>query len=362
VVFKSFPAQSDVFEEIVGQDQQQAADDAQTAKSLNTFTDISPFETQLYAGDIAQQGIMSMNQWWESAAWDQSVSPYAYSAAFPTGEQVANGEGSFACGAMAGQPVSFGGGGLNGKPRVYGVIFQNTAAGTSSESTIDQKLASCGIKPAAAASYTLDLGTLAQQTAQIASQFASAGVTTVLLENLDAIVPLYLGQAFDNANLQPEWVASEFIPVFTRLYASDQWDHSVTISPWGALPAIDTMEATSVYEKASGGAAPLEPYFILNYYQLLLAFQGIQAAGPDLTPQTFQKGLASLPPENGFDGLWNFASSTPDSTFKVQAWSSSTATNPFDGGHGADVPCYGGQAFPWDDPSFPSGAIQCPGK
>jgi hypothetical protein len=363
VVFKQFSSQSDFVDELYGQDQQQTEEDAQTAKSLNTFIDVTPLESQLYAGDLAAEGIISLNQFTDAATYLQSESPYIYSDPWPSADQVAEGIGSVTCGSLAGQPVSFAGSGLNGKPRVYGVIYSNSQGGEEADGILNKKLATCGIKPAATASYTFNLSELPQQSSQIINQMVSAGVTTVLFLNCDSLSPIYMTEAADNANWYPEWVANDYAPAFNRVVSQDQWEHEIAVSPNGALPALDSMEATKVYEMASGGAAPKEEFFYFLYLELLLAFQGIQAAGPNLTSQTFQRGLESLPAENGFDGVWNFQQSvyTPGQTFQVEEWSSTT-TSSYDGGQGSDLPCYGGQEFAWDDSSFPSGPIQCPGK
>lgn len=44
------------------------------------------------------------------------------------------------------------------------------------------------------------------------------------------------------------------------------------------------------------------------YYRLQLLAIGIQLAGPELTPSTFEAGLRSFPPANGPLGRWDLTS------------------------------------------------------
>jgi hypothetical protein len=43
-----------------------------------------------------------------------------------------------------------------------------------------------------------------------------------------------------------------------------------------------------------------------GFYLLVQLFRLLQAAGPDLTPQTLAKGARSLPLANGVEGAWSY--------------------------------------------------------
>src|SRR5690606_5149598 len=52
-----------------------------------------------------------------------------------------------------------------------------------------------------------------------------------------------------------------------------------------------------------------EPNFIVDamYQQLYLLAIGIQMAGPDLTPESFERGMFAYPAHTGPSGTWRFA-------------------------------------------------------
>jgi hypothetical protein len=90
------------------------------------------------------------------------------------------------------------------------------------------------------------------------------------------------------------------------------------------------------------------PSFPFVYEAVLLLFDGLQAAGPDLTPQTFARGVASLPPSipGGMFGAWRFGKGIfdPSANFRVVWWDPS-AVSGLDGHKGAWLNCNGGKSY-----------------
>jgi hypothetical protein len=111
------------------------------------------------------------------------------------------------------------------------------------------------------------------------------------------------------------------------------------------------------------GGQPQEPQFWYIYYQLLFLFNGLQQAGPDLTPQTMLAGMQRLPPSGvGQAGQWFSGRGIywPFSEAQVSYWIPGK-TNSFDGKAGDYGPCFGGQWFSlFGAASFPK-VLDCPG-
>jgi hypothetical protein len=121
------------------------------------------------------------------------------------------------------------------------------------------------------------------------------------------------------------------------------------------IPPANQTQAYKVYELASPGHQPAEepptspPYFYVPYYTLLQVFEGLQAAGPDLTPQTFEQGMFDLPPSTGSDpvgGEWVSGDDVFDPIVSFGlVWWNPNGTSAFDGKTGTYVACDAGQVY-----------------
>ena len=91
-----------------------------------------------------------------------------------------------------------------------------------------------------------------------------------------------------------------------------------------------------------------EPAFIVEiiYYQLYMLALGIQLAGPNLTPETFEQGMFAYPGGTGPAGTWGFdaGSYTPTQDFR-EIWWDPNATSAQNGKKGAYVESTAGKRF-----------------
>jgi hypothetical protein len=88
------------------------------------------------------------------------------------------------------------------------------------------------------------------------------------------------------------------------------WNQQFATHAFGISPNNTPVPSTQTLGYAAYKAVrPDEPAFgvELIYYQMAMAAIGIQMAGPNLTPQTFQTGMNAYPGKVGPAGLWNFA-------------------------------------------------------
>lgn len=360
VVVKPFMAQGDAVEEMVGEDTQGAQEDAATAASMGAFADITPLPTDLYAEALVQNHVVSMNNLLVSNSFLQSSAPYAYSM-IPSLDDLGSLLTTMGCN-LGSSDVSFADdSSLNGKPRVFGAILLENPQYQGLQNEIVSGLQKCGVKIPVVISYTLDLSTIQQQMQNAISQMKSNGVTTVLC-GCDPVGTIYVTQAADQQDYGPEWFSEWLPPEMERTYSQDQWAHSVEVGLGPSIPLIQD-EAYKVYEMVDPGVQPQEPYFWYIYYQLLYLFNGLQAAGPDLTPSTLLSGLQRLPASQpGQVGTWRYGPGIywPFSQAQVSYWVP-TKTNAFDDKAGDYNPCYGGEWFSLlSADGFPK-TLDCPG-
>jgi hypothetical protein len=365
VVLKPFKAQGDFLQEIQGQDEQGAQADAATARGFNPFADITTLPSQPYQEGLIQNKIMAFGGLYMSDAWFNQHAPYAWSSTFPDDDAVAKAAVSAVCHRMAGMPAIFAGdSATQAKTRVFGLLTPENPVYSAAGDYIQAHLKSeCGVVVAKRISYALDISTAQQQTTNAIAQLKSAGVTTVIC-GCDPVAPIYLAQAADNQSYHPEWATLWWGDPFNRAIASDQSSHGIALGTQGQSPAEATTEAYRAFKLSAPSAQPAEGDFTVVYYDLLLLFNGLQAAGPNLNPQSFQDGLDSLPPTAiGDDGSWRFGPGlhVPMSTFRITWWSPTTASG-YDGKAGAYLNCEGGRWFSLSNPDVGSGQPHCFGR
>jgi hypothetical protein len=103
---------------------------------------------------------------------------------------------------------------------------------------------------------------------------------------------------------------------------------------------------------ADPGGTPAEQYYQVAYYDLLYVFDGLQAAGPDLTPVNLAKGFFSMPTSAmGELGVWQGGQDafSPITETQIGWWDPDAISN-FDGLKGAWESCSGGQWYKFLDP------------
>lgn len=155
-----------------------------------------------------------------------------------------------------------------------------------------------------AENYILDFATMPQRGSEIVAKMKSAGVTTIIYAG-DPLMPVYLTNAAEAIDYHPEWIFSGTVltdtNTFGRLYDQNQMAHAFGVSQTGVPADSDVGGALVLYRwyfgedsypDARAGYAVLQA----NIPRLL---RGIQMAGPDLTPETFELGQFRIPPSGG---------------------------------------------------------------
>jgi len=352
VVIKDFQGQGDYIREDQGQGQDAAAADAATAHDLGAFADITfalkgsqPFWTGL-----AQQKVVTVGPLGFPQSYYEKYAPYWYSDR-PTGTKGAQLLANVICRRSAGMPAIFAGDPVYQKTtRTFGLVTPENPEYIGVADEVAARLSKCGVKLTRRASYAINVATFQAQATNIVAQMKSAGVTTFLCF-CDPLVPIFLSQAADQQRYYPEWSEPWYRDAQGRLESQTQWAHAIATN--GRLKPQPDTEAFKVFKLANPAAAkPRNKYYEVEYGSLLLLFMGLQAAGPNLTPQTFEQGLASLPTTLlGDFGHWSFGPGTYSPVADSQlGWWDANGNSAYDGKKGAWQDCDGGAWYPFDKP------------
>lgn len=191
---------------------------------------------------------------------------------------------------------------LQQKTRSFGLIWYNTPQNAygAGEKFFVQQLGKRGIKLVDQASYTFDPGSAQNTSDTIMSRFQSEGITSVIFVG-DPFYPAFYTSAATRRGYHPEWIVTGSAltdqNTFARVYDQTQWQHAFGL---GLLAAYtknkNDLEVYRMYSWLSNGGQPPGPGTAPSQYALILSsFIGIQLAGPNLNPSTFQRGMFSYP-------------------------------------------------------------------
>lgn len=324
-------------------------------EELNTFAAVDLlFINHGLADESIRRGIITvLGQHTRSFLTDRA--PYAWTF-LPSTSDMADMGGELVCKNLAGKPPSY-----NhrmdpsfdySKPRVFGAIIYEDANHSTEDDEILAALARCDVHPEPIIRYNLaeSQGTGAAQTAGMA-QFKAAGVTSIILLSDLAAVPYFAGQA-TQSGYYPEWISygAGFTDnnVHMRNTDQSQWQNAIGIS-------FNEIERNCEYYddyRAFRSVDPDGPFTCADQYAfggLQLIANGVQLAGPRLTPQTFEAGLFEMP-RRAPDPAWSLGGgfAAPDDRAFVDyaslVWWDKDATG-FDGELGAYRHVFGGRRF-----------------
>ena len=242
---------------------------------------------------------------------------------------------AWACDRLAGGVAAHAGTGVQGKPRVYGLVYTTEAVDVPNDSSVFQQAVSstCGIQIAYVATPTTGNDSTAQSQQNAATaviQMKAKGVTSVFFLG-DRNVLGQMMQDADSQSYQPEWLMTNyslFDNANVRLVMNgptDQTSHMFGITTVPMERQFQDRPSTwadtsQTYESESKSTGIEE-----IYHQLLLLASGIQMAGPNLTPSSFQSGLQSTPFPNSptpaiMPGKVGFAGGSHTMTIDAAEW------------------------------------------
>ncbi len=358
VVLKTFVGKGDELSELQGQDLEQAQQDSLSAKQLGAFADISLLaSTQIYDQDLADQDIIAIGALAQPQSWFQSYAPYEYSPT-STCDQGAKVVATVIGREMANLPAIFAGDpNFVKRVRKFGLIYPENPNYAGCALELAKILSTQYNSPMTReVGYTINIAQATTQATNIVAQMKSRGVTSVICA-CDPLFPIFLASTATQQNYNPEWLALDFGDIFSqKVTPQSQWAHE--ISGGIVMPPNKDEEAYKAYKLEDPTGTP-SPEFYDIYQPLLEFFAGLQAAGPDLTPYTFEHGIFSLPPSlpNGDYGAWQYGNNVfnPPADFGILRWDPNLVS-PSDGLKGTMIACDNGKRFPFST----SGANQLP--
>ena len=300
--------------ELTGGGQEAANNDALVAVEHEAFADVdsSLTSTQPYAEALTANGVVALGAPYMSRQWFQQRAPYAWSG-FPDCTLVAETSGEVGVARLLAEPAALAGGDLNGRPRTLGVIHPNNQEYARCADRSVEIIEEGGFEVASRQNYTLDLANTDSNATSILAKLKDQEITSVA----SACDPLMMRALVAKAEQQqyyPEWfivgvgfIDLDLVGQMIAAGSGDQWTRAIGGSPSAAPVPRSDSEAYEAYKSVRDD----EPSLAVDVIYGLLARLaiGIQMAGPELTPSTFETGMFNYPEGDGRLGAWDF---TPD--------------------------------------------------
>ncbi len=198
---------------------------------------------------------------------------------------------------LAGKKAEFAGDpAMQQKDRVFGYIQAQTTQGqyeARNKAFFKEIKDKYDIDIAARSTYTFDVSQGQNIARTVINKMKSAGVTTIML-SADPLIPKNLTTEATAQNYFPEWVIgpSVFVDtaIFGRTFDQRQWAHAFGLSLLAARGPREESESYTVYKWFTGKEPPVNAQAI-PYTNVLYFFIGVQLAGPNLTPENYERGM-----------------------------------------------------------------------
>jgi hypothetical protein len=332
--------------ELLGGGQEEAeADATQVAEEIKAFGDMTA-GTAPYHDALTRRKVVAFGAPYMSREWMTERRPYSWSIATDC-SIVTESVSEFTVKRLAKRRAEFAGPAYQQQTRRFALL--------APENPWYQECVDAGVKianasgnpPADRIKYKLDLGSMSNQATNIIAKLKSEGITSVVC-GCDPVFPIFLTQKAQEQGYEPEWIVTGTAltdqDIVGQLYDQDQWKRAFGISYLGSPQPIRGSDGYFAYKSVRSD----EPAFIVDiiYYQLYMIALGIQLAGPDLTPQNFERGMFSYPGGVGRVGTWGFGPGhyTPTQDFR-EIWWDGSRTSTQNGKQGAYVEVDGGKRY-----------------
>ncbi|HWE66469.1 MAG TPA: hypothetical protein VG298_07480 [Acidimicrobiales bacterium] len=339
--------------ELQGMGQAQAtADSITAAQQLHAFADVTGQTSLLYIKALAQQKVIGLGLNFLSQATMASLAPYAWGPATDCNATV-NTAIDIAAKQLANQNAAYAGGALKGQPRKFAILAPDNP---DYQACVNQGLVTAkadGVTISDNLQYQLNIATATSQVDSIIAKLADDNITTVILLT-DPVAPLFLTDRAAQQDYDPEWMelgTGTDLDIVGQIYDQSEWAHAFGISFNGAAVPEQASLSYQAYRTVANDTPALS--IISGVYEALDELSiGIQMAGPDLTPTTFEQGMRAYPGSqpnnaNAQMGTWKFP---PNEFNPVQdSWLvywDGVKTSPFNGKPGAYV--VGSPRYPLD--------------
>ncbi len=353
IVLDFFQGQGSPTNEILGQGQEQATADAvHAARDVKAFADITAI-TPPYADALYREKVVNLGAPYMSREWYTSRRPYSWSFTTDCSTGVENVAG-YHLKRMINHPAKYAGGDLQGKPRKFGGISPENPWYQECVGSARKILQAAGHPYDVELTYALDLNRMSQQAASLISRMKSENVTTIYCA-CDPILLVFLTSKATEQKYYPEWIIGAALvdtDTVGQLMDQQQWQHTWGISFLGASERVQSSYGYFAYKSVRKD----EPSVTVDllYYQMYMLAIGLQMAGPDLTPTSYEQGMFAYPGGDGAGGKWRFAPrdyTTTDDAREI--WWDPKTISPANGRAGTWVDAAPGKRFTQN--SWPAG-------
>jgi hypothetical protein len=287
------------------------ADAVTVAQQDHAFASIGgPGETNAYATELARLHVFCMGCG-DSSTYGQVKlnAPYQW-ANLPTADTSLNETADYLLSKLNGKDAIWAGdAAMHTRQRSFIVVSETqvppTPGYTQLQASLTKKLTAGHLHMVSPTTltYNLNLTTLPTQAATLAEKLKSSGATSVVFAG-DPIMPIYLTKACATIGYDPEWIITGIVLTDTstlaRYYDQKEWAHAFGVTSLAVpvpLSASDTYRLYRWWYGPKATPASLAAPALIPPVQQF--FEGVQLAGPDLTPSTFTTGLFRAPPAGG---------------------------------------------------------------
>jgi hypothetical protein len=293
--------------ELQGGGQEEAqADAVKVSDEIKAFAELNG-STVPYADALTHRQVLAFGAPYVSREWHTQRRPYSWSVATDC-SIITESVSTWVLARLGRKPAAYAGGDLKGKPRKYAVIAPENPWYQECVDAGQRILSQHGEKTDLRLTYKFDINSLSNQAANMVAKLKSEHITSVVL-GVDPVLPVFLTAKAKEQSYQPEWLvagtALTDVDLVGQLYDRDQWSHAFGISYLGSLQPLRASYGYNAYKAVHPGDEPAQIVDII-YYQMYMLALGIQLAGPQLTPQTFERGMFSYPGGTGPAGHWGF--------------------------------------------------------
>lgn len=303
------------------------SEEAMRADAIKIANDIKPFAVidgnpaaplpTVLAEELARRGVLCLCTTSASSQFYNALPPAIFSS-LPTIDEYALHVGEYICKKLAGKNAEFAGDDLspvqnyNSTKRKFGIIYLNGARGkvnpegARARDAMLRALGQCGIasNQVSQVGYIYDPGRNQVEVTNIIAKMKGDGVTTVI-PLWDPLYPILITQEATKQQYYPEWFMTgtglSDTTTAGRLYDQLQWRHAFGISPlWVTWEKVPNSPGYREYHHGKDAPAG-EEGALINVYRARIEtlFRGIHMAGPNLTNDTYVRGMFNTPPIGG---------------------------------------------------------------
>ena len=248
---------------------------------------------------MAQHRLLTMCKQLDDAFFEQWA-PYSYTWEIDT-QEVDRLDAEYICKELAGKPAAHAGVPQQGRPRRFGLAYETTPdLGDRNSSYMEAQLKKqCGITDAVAV-------TMADSENQSASPYAATtaiarfqaeNVTTIDLQT-NGVNGAAMMSAAEAQGYNPEWIFSSVYwddkNNISQLFPTGQMTHAFGLSAWEVPTVPADTECARALRTIDPGISPDGNACAAYFFALEQFSNGIQMAGPHLTPISFRDGLWAI--------------------------------------------------------------------